>query len=272
LATADQVPDYAPMLADYHRAFAAELRAMVAGLPVREGDRVLDVACGDGCYTGWLAERVGSRGLVAAFDASTAFLALARDAAREGPVGLVAGAVDRMPFDDDVFDLAWCAQSLYSLPAPVRAVRAMRRVVRPDGVVAVLENDTLHHLLLPWPVEIELAVRRAELIGFAEVSNRPSNFYIGRRLSEIFREAGLVDLRTTTRATNREAPLGPAERGFLRKYLDDLRERTTPHLPPSLRDRFEPLVDPGSDDFLLDRPGLTVTCIDHVVTGRKPAR
>jgi ubiquinone/menaquinone biosynthesis C-methylase UbiE len=271
LATADRLPDYAPMLADYHRAFADELRAMVAALPVREGDRVLDVACGDGSYTGWLAERVGPRGRVTAIDASGAFLALARDAAEGGPVGLVAGSVERMPFADDSFDLVWCAQSLYSLPDPVSAVRAMRRVARPGGVVAVLENDTLHHLLLPWPVEVELAVRHAELVGFAEESDRPRKYYIGRRLGEVFREAGLVDLRTSTRATNREAPLGPAERAFLRKYLDDLRGRTTPHLQSGLRERFERLVDPGSDGYLLDRPGLTVTCIDHVVTGRKPA-
>jgi ubiquinone/menaquinone biosynthesis C-methylase UbiE len=270
LATVDRLPDYAPMLADYHRAYATELRAMVAGLPVREGDRVLDTACGDGSYAGWLAERVGENGSVTALDLSGAFLDLARTNAAGPRVGFVAASVERMPFADGTFDLVWCAQSLYSLPDPVNALRLMRRVTRPGGTVAVLENDTLHHILLPWPVEIELAVRRAELAGFAGESDEPRKFYVGRRLTEVFRKAGLDDVRTRTWATNRSAPLDPDERGFLQKYLDDLRGRAEPHLEPALRARLRRLVEPGSDEYLLDRRDLTVTCLDHVTSGKTP--
>ena len=54
----DELPPYAAMLAAFHRGHAAELRAMIADLPLRPGDQVLDMACGDGAYTCWLAERV----------------------------------------------------------------------------------------------------------------------------------------------------------------------------------------------------------------------
>lgn len=270
MATAAALPDYAPMLADYHRAYAPELQAMVAGLPIRAGDRVLELACGDGVYARWLAERVGPTGSVTALDASPAFLDLARRRAADRPVHVVAAAAEAMPFADDTFDLVWCAQSLYSLPDPVEAVRLMRRVVRPGGVVAVLENDTLHHVLLPWPIEVELAVRAAELAGFVAESDRPRKFYVGRQLVEVFRKAGLTGCRKRTWATNRQAPLDPAERGFLEKYLDDLRGRALPRLEPALAARFEPLVDPRSGAYLLDQPDLTVTCLDHVVSGVKP--
>ena len=56
---ANQLPGYARMLDAYHRSRAAELRAIIATLPLRPHSRVLDVACGDGCYTHWLAERAG---------------------------------------------------------------------------------------------------------------------------------------------------------------------------------------------------------------------
>ena len=65
-------------------------------------------------------------------------------------------------------------------------------------------------------------------------------------------------------------PLGPRERGFFAKYLADLRGRALPHLDLEMAARFERIVDPASDAFILDDPDLSVTCIDHVVWGRKP--
>lgn len=270
MTTAEKLPGYAGMLTDYHRAYARELKAMIAGLPIRDGDRVLEMACGDGVYSAWLAERVGPQGSVTAIDVSAAFLELARK--NTGPrVGLVAGAAERMPFAVDTFDLVWCAQSLYSLPDPVEAVRLMRHVVKPGGVVAVLENDTLHHILLPWPVEVELAVRAAELVALVGESDRPRKYYVGRQLDEVFHKAGLVQTRKHTYATNRQAPLDLEERGFLQKYLLDLLERTRPHLDAAMGTRFEALATPGSKEFLPDREDMTVTCLDHVVWGIKPS-
>ena len=269
----DRLPDYAPMLADYHVAYADELRAMIASLPITPGDRVLDVACGDGAYAGWLAGRVGPTGAVWAIDVLPAFLERARAETRDRPHGdrirHVAADLDRLPFAEGMFDLAWCAQSLYSLPDPVSALRQMGRFVRDGGTVAVLEDDTMHQLLLPWPVEVELAVRTAELKGLAEESDQPGKFYVGRQLTRVFREAGLVDCRKLTWATNRQAPLGLRERGFFEKYLLDLKERALPHLDASIAAKFERLVDPESVEYLLDDPDLSITCIDHVVWGTK---
>ncbi len=100
----------------YHRAFAQELRGAVAGLPLRPGDRVLDLACGDGVYSRWLAERIGESGRVLSVNISPAFLDLARQGLDGDPpadrVGLVRADLEHLPIPDDSFDLVWCAQSL----------------------------------------------------------------------------------------------------------------------------------------------------------------
>ena len=62
MASKAPVPSYEPMLGAYHRAFAVELRAMIAALPISEGQALLDMACGDGVYSPLLAERVGAAG------------------------------------------------------------------------------------------------------------------------------------------------------------------------------------------------------------------
>jgi ubiquinone/menaquinone biosynthesis C-methylase UbiE len=274
LSNADELPDYAPMLSAYHDAHATELREMVASLPIHEGSRVLEIACGDGVYSRWIAERVGGSGEVVGVDVLPAYLEVARRGAmREASrhrIRFVAADIARLPFPDDTFDLVWCAQSLYSLPDPVDALRRMTRVVRAGGEVAVLENDSFHHVLLPWPVEVEVAIRRAELLGFVEESDRPRKYYVGRQLCQVYRASGLRECRRRTWATDRQAPLERRERAYLEEYLGDLRERAEPHLEPTMRAKFERLVNPDSEDYLLDRPDLSVTYVDHVVRGVKP--
>lgn len=263
------------MLAAYHRAFAAELRAMIGALPIEPGDRVLEVACGDGVYSHWLAERVGPDGQVVASDRSEGYLDRAQRVASgdDDPtsVQFVRADLSQMPFADETFDLVWCAQSLYSLPDPVEALSRMKRVVRSGGVVAVLENDSLHHVLLPWPVPIELAVRRAEWDAFLEQSRVPPKFYVARQLSRVFREAQLASCRERSWATKRQAPLDPDTREFLALYLDDLREHAAHHLDRSTREQFEVLVNPADERSLFADPDLSVTLIDHVAWGIKEA-
>lgn len=271
MACVARLPDYAIMLSAYHRAYEGELRHIIDTLSISAGDRVLDVACGDGAYARWLAERVGTSGLVVAIDLLPAYVDVAARAAGRSRLAFAVADVARLPFEEGTFDLAWCAQSLYSLPDPVAALRRIVRVVRPGGVVAVLENDSLHHMLLPWPIEVELAVREAELRSFVEQSEKPRKFYVGRELRGTFRAAGIVDVHVRSSASDRQAPLTPDGRTFVEEYLRDLRERTAPRLEPRVRAQFERLVDPESDAYLLDDPDLTVTCLDHLVWGVRPS-
>ena len=263
------LPDYEPMLAAYHEAFGAELRAMIAALPIAEGSRVLDLACGDGDYGDWLADRVGPSGLVVGVDILPAYLDAAKRSARP-KARFLRAPIERLPFADGAFDVAWCAQSFYSLPDPVDALKHMARVVRPGGLVAVLEGDTLHHVLLPWPVEIELAVRGAELRALVEASEKPGKFYVGRMLPPIFRAAGLPDPHLRTYATDRQAPLGRAERAYLGHYLKTLRDRVAPHLDAPTLTKLDALIGDDLAQSLLDRADLSVTMLDQVVWAVRP--
>ncbi len=274
MATEPDVPAYEPMLAAYHRAFARELRAMVDSVPIDPGQSVLDMACGDGVYSPMLADRVGASGRVVAVDVMPEYLELARKEAEGSPLAKVieftAAPIESMPFADHTFDVSWCAQSFYSLDDPVDSLRHLMRVTKPGGVVAVLEADTLHHVILPWPIEVELAVKTAELKALVEESDKPRKFYVGRQLLGIFRKAGLVEVVTKTWATDRVAPLGEDERTYLAEHLKGLAERVSEKLEGKAREKFDRLLDPSSADYLLRDPDLTLTCIDHVIWGRKP--
>jgi ubiquinone/menaquinone biosynthesis C-methylase UbiE len=84
VATAEGLPGCAPILSDDHRAYTDEPRAVVDALPLHAGDRVLDLACGDGFSTRRLAECVGPSGRAIGVDVLPAYL---ERAARHGRVG-----------------------------------------------------------------------------------------------------------------------------------------------------------------------------------------
>jgi SAM-dependent methyltransferase len=268
------VPSYTSELAAFHRAFEAELSAVVNALPITPAMRVVDVGCGDGFYTGLLAQRLSRPGGVVGFDKNQAMLTRAsQDPRLSGAncnVELIAGDIADLPEQCRDFDFVWCAQSLYSLPEPVDALRHMRRAVREGGIVAVLENDTLHQVLLPWPCELELAIRAAEYAARSRQSHRPNKFYVGRRLPAVLAAAGFEPLGFQTQSIDRQAPLDKDLESFLRKYLQDLAERVHPFLAAPLQHELAGLIDPHASACLLDQPHFTMSWLNVLAWGRRP--
>jgi ubiquinone/menaquinone biosynthesis C-methylase UbiE len=262
------LPDYAPAFDALHRAFAVELDQAIGELPLHAGARVLDAPCGDGFFTACLARRLGPAGAVVAADHCPEYLAWAERRVGTSALFVLADSY-RLPFADGTFDLVWCSQSLISLEA-VPALLEIRRVLRPGGFAAVMENDDFHHVLLPWPVELELAVQRAFYLACRERYGNASKLYQSRRLAHTLRRAGLVPRRRTTHAIDREAPLDPADRAFFRHFFAYLSELALGHLEPEDAHTFKALTDPGSDRCLLDRPDFEATYLFTVAIGTRP--
>lgn len=107
------------------------------------GQRLLDVGCGPGTITIDLAARV-SPGEVVGVDRSERVVEIARDAAREAGAPAVTfevGDVYALPYPDASFDVVHAHQLLQHLTDPVAALRELRRVARPGGLVAVRDAD-----------------------------------------------------------------------------------------------------------------------------------
>ena len=99
-----------------------------------EGSAVLDVPCGGGVALRGL--RPGQSLRYVAADISTDMLDRAR--ARAAALGrddieFVEADIERMPFDDNEFDLCLSFNGLHCLPDPPAAVREIARCVKPGG-------------------------------------------------------------------------------------------------------------------------------------------
>jgi ubiquinone/menaquinone biosynthesis C-methylase UbiE len=103
----------------------------------REGEAVLDIACGTGIVARLTAKRIG-RGLVTGLDLNTGMLAVARGAPTEGAAIIwVEGSALDLPFSADSLDLVLCQQGLQFFPDQRKALGEMCRVLKGGGRAAL---------------------------------------------------------------------------------------------------------------------------------------
>ena len=136
--------------------------ALLAGLALQPGDRVLELGAGPGELALRLADLVGSDGAVVATDVAPAMV----DAAAEAVAGhpqvstAVADAADLTMFDAD-FDAVVSRMGLMFVVDPLVALQEIHRVLRPGGRVAVAVWGEAEQN--PWLVTVGIAARMAGL-------------------------------------------------------------------------------------------------------------
>lgn len=105
-----------------------------AGL--KAGMHVLDVACGPGLVTQGALDVVGLLGLVIGLDPSVGML---REAQKGSCRTLVRGVGERLPFPDNHFDFLSMGYALRHVPDLKTAFAEYYRVLKPGGIVLLLE-------------------------------------------------------------------------------------------------------------------------------------
>lgn len=121
---------------------AETLGVLIDLVPEDPEARWVDVACGPGLIARAMAPRAGS---VVGLDLTSAMIDKARaDAAAAGVenVSFEVGDATALDLPDDSFDGAITRFSLHHIPAPVRVLEEMKRVVKPGGHVVVADFVT----------------------------------------------------------------------------------------------------------------------------------
>ena len=180
--------DYEPL---WRSQLAVAQAALVDGCDLAAGEAVLDVACGTGLVTFAAASTVGPTGRVLGVDISGQMVEAGCRRAREGGRSNVQFArmdAEALALPEASFDVALCALGLMYVPDPLKAVREMRRVLRPGGRLGIAV----------WGERARCGWAPVFSIVDAEVSSDvcPLFFQLGQAdaLAQLCAEAGLIGI------------------------------------------------------------------------------
>lgn len=179
-------------------------RAAIGLSGIKRGDRVLDCCTGTGKLAFPIARKVGAEGRVVGVDFCEDMLGIAkkRAGASSNPairnISFQISDIRSMSFEDSGFDAVTVSYGIRNVPELPRALREIRRVLRPGGVFTCLE--------LMWPeaawfqpiyryymFKVVPAVARVVLKSndpYAHLSRSIHEFYSGRELSDLMMECG----------------------------------------------------------------------------------
>jgi SAM-dependent methyltransferase len=251
-----QINAYIDQLALTHPLRAPVIHAAIESLQLAAGSAGLDAGCGIGLHTALLANAIGPAGHITNLDLCPEFLECARTAARitglTDRVTFRQGDVMNLPFEGGMFDWVWSVDCLgYATPAPIDALRGVRRVLRSGGRVMIMIWSS-ERLLPGYPgLEARLNATSAGIAPFS-ADHAPDRHWL--RAPGWLRQAGFREVTVRTFAGDVFAPMHPDRRDAITALMQMRWAGAEAELGPADRDQFERLSSPESPDFIVDRP------------------
>jgi len=162
---------------------------------VRQGDRVLDVACGTGALTLAAADIAGPSGSVVGLDANPDMLTVARR--KPAQIDWREGTAEALPFPDNSFDAVVSQFGFMFFEDRPKALTEMMRVLKPKGCLAVAVCDAVENS----PGYRAFALLLDRLFGeeVGEAFRAPFSLGDAGQLSAICQQAGLADAEVVRR-------------------------------------------------------------------------
>jgi SAM-dependent methyltransferase len=159
-----------------------------AGL--RRGMRAADIGCGVGLVSAMLADLVGPEGHVTGVDASADQIGQAREHLKggSGNIEFVVASATQTGLPAGSFDLVYCRFLLMHLTEPQRALREMRTLLKPNGILVCEDGDVTSAGSEPpsaFSVGADLFVRLGPTRGV--------DYTLGRHLFHLVRATGFPE-------------------------------------------------------------------------------
>jgi ubiquinone/menaquinone biosynthesis C-methylase UbiE len=243
-----------------------EALALLDRIGLKPGQSVIDFGCGPRGIIDLLSAAVSPAGRVLGLDADPAHVTMAGEYAAQhglGNVRVVQADARSTGLPGGSFDLVHARTLLVTLPQPAEVLTEMVRLARPGGWVASQEPDAGPALCYP-PLPAWERMNELFRIGFGRAG---ADLFIGRRLTQLYRETGLRDIGLQVHAN--PYPPGHTRRTILPDLVSSLRPMI---VELKLADEQElTALDQAVRAHLADPHTLALPHLLVTVWGRKPA-
>jgi ubiquinone/menaquinone biosynthesis C-methylase UbiE len=242
-----------------------ESAALLERIGLAPGQSAIDLGCGPSGILDLLSAAVSPGGRVVGLDADPAHTAMASQYAADhglANVEVVTADARHTGLPAGTFDLVHARTLLVTIPEPAEVLAEMVRLARPGGWVASQEPDVGQAICYP-PLPAWERLREIFRAGF---SRSGADLYTGRRLTELYRQAGLTEIEVAVHAP--AYPAGHSRRTVLPDLVRSLRPMI---LELGLSDERELAeVDRKVREHLADPRTLMMPHLLIVAWGRKP--
>ena len=131
----------------YHKRWASKMHGplqstekLIRDVGVREGEAILDVACGTGMVTKMIGQAVGDAGLVIGADTSVSAIRIAKKHGGQNVLFVNADA-ENMAFAKK-FDAITCQYALFFFPDAPKALKNMRHNLKESGRIGIVVHGS----------------------------------------------------------------------------------------------------------------------------------
>jgi demethylmenaquinone methyltransferase/2-methoxy-6-polyprenyl-1,4-benzoquinol methylase len=125
-------------------------KALIAPVDFSPDQRILDLCCGSGGATWFIADKAGRGSQTIGVDLSFGQIRKARKRSKPGTVQFMVGDAAFAPFREHFFDKVFVTHALHEMPRALRhrVLAEAQSILKDNGSIVVLEIDNPQHLLV----------------------------------------------------------------------------------------------------------------------------
>lgn len=234
---------------------------LIKAANIKEGENVIDIACGTGVTAFLAKEKTGNDGKVAGVDLNPGMIGVARSITPNNiSIDWYESSADNLPLSDNMFDVAVCNLSLQFFPDKTAALKEIYRVLKPGGRLAFVVPG-------PTPIFEEADSTIAHHLGNEAAGFVRAVFSLNdhSEITEIIKDAGFKDVSVKSEKKNLQLPQ-PAD--FLWQYMSSTPLSTFIEkidkdkyavMENEIVEKWQPFVD--NDKLILEQDTVTATAV-----------
>ncbi len=164
---------------------------LVLALELTDGDKVLDMGCGDGYYA-YLMSNLGLKLNITASDFDPVGLLNAKKNLKSSIKVIQSDLMQKTPFKNSEFDKIVMSEVAEHLPDDLKGLKEVYRILKPDGILALSVPDHNYPILwdpVNWILERTLGIH-VKSGFFAGIWNQHIRLYKRSQIVNVVERAG----------------------------------------------------------------------------------